>query len=171
MDEVVSWLHYPLCPNKKVVNKSIDEIIDIFWKEFKHFTYRTRSFSYHSSCFKNDNAFSGQCYLWHEEHSLPFTEVLGFVACQNMSKHIVIGYVERPQSDVKTIRNGKHENYQQWGADIFGGESLERRAILYITTTTKGWYTILIFCSYTACIPDFLIYRFVYQNFQFESLS
>ena len=32
VDEVVSRLHYPPCPNKKVVNKSIDEIIDIFGK-------------------------------------------------------------------------------------------------------------------------------------------
>ncbi len=77
IDEVVSQLHYPPCPNKKVMSKSIDEIIDIFWKEFKHFTYKT----YQSSCFKNDDALSGQSYLWHEMHSLQFTEVLGFVAC------------------------------------------------------------------------------------------
>ncbi len=32
VDEVVSWLHYLPCPNKKMVNKSIDEIINVFWK-------------------------------------------------------------------------------------------------------------------------------------------
>ncbi len=32
VDEVVSQLHFPPCPNKKVVNKSINEIIDIFGK-------------------------------------------------------------------------------------------------------------------------------------------
>ena len=32
IDEVVSQLHYPPCPNKKVASKSIDEIIDIFGK-------------------------------------------------------------------------------------------------------------------------------------------
>ncbi len=36
VNEVVSQLHYPLCPNKKVTNKSIDEIIDIFWKKISN---------------------------------------------------------------------------------------------------------------------------------------
>ncbi len=35
VDEVVSQLHYPLCPNKKVMNKNIDEIIDTFGKSSK----------------------------------------------------------------------------------------------------------------------------------------
>ncbi len=60
---MVSQLHYPQCLTKKVVNKSIHEIIDNFWKEFKHFTYRTGPYSYHSSCFENDDALSGQSYL------------------------------------------------------------------------------------------------------------
>ncbi len=38
VDEMVSQLHYPPFPNKKVVNKSVDDNIDTFWKEFKHFT-------------------------------------------------------------------------------------------------------------------------------------
>ncbi len=46
IDEVISRLHHPPCPNKKVASKSIDEIIDIFWKEFKHFTYKTSSYSF-----------------------------------------------------------------------------------------------------------------------------
>ncbi len=56
-------------------------------------------------------------------HSLPFTELLGFVACQTMSKHVVIRSVEWSWSDVKTIKHGKHA--------INGGKSLEKRAILY----------------------------------------
>ncbi len=58
-----------------------------FWKEFKHFTYRTGPYSYQSSCFENDDYLSGQSHLWHEMHSLPFTVVLGCVACQTTSKH------------------------------------------------------------------------------------
>ncbi len=61
--------------------KSIDEIIDIFWKDFKHFTYRTGPYSYHSCCFENGNALYGWSHLRHEMHSLLFTGVLGFVAC------------------------------------------------------------------------------------------
>ncbi len=77
---MVSWLHYPPCPNKKAVNKKFDEIIDIFWKEFKHFTYRTGPYSYRSSCFENDDDLTGWSYLWHEMNSFPFTEILGFAA-------------------------------------------------------------------------------------------
>ncbi len=125
IDEVISRLHHPPCPNKKVASKSIDEIIDIFWKEFKHFTYRTGPYSYRSGRFENDDALSGRSYLWHEMHSLPFTEVLGFVACQTTSKRLGIGSAERAWSDVKTIKNGKRAN--------LGGGSLEKRAILYTT--------------------------------------
>ncbi len=123
MDEVVAKLHYPPCPNKKVVNKTVDEIIDIFWKEFKHFTNRTGPYSYRSSRFDNADALSGRSHLWHEMYSLPFTEVLGFVACRTTSKRLGIGSAERSWSDVKTIKNGKRAN--------ISGDSLEKRAILY----------------------------------------
>ncbi len=43
-------------------------------------------------------------------HSLPFTEVLGFVACQYMSKRLGIGSAEQSWSNVKTINNGKKVN-------------------------------------------------------------
>ncbi len=120
VDEVVSWLHYPPCPNKKVVNICIDEIIDIFWNEFKHSTYRNGPYSYHSSCFKNDDALSCWSYLWHEMHSLPFADVLGFVARQSTSKCLSIGSTEQ-WSNVKTIKNEKRAN--------IAGKSLEKRVI------------------------------------------
>ncbi len=106
-----------------MVNKSIDAVLDIFWKEFKYFTCRTGPYSYQSSWFENDDALSGRSYLWHEMHSLPFTEVLGFVACQTTLTHLGIGSAERSWSNVKIIKNGKREN--------IGEEALEKRAILY----------------------------------------
>ncbi len=94
-----------------------------FWKEIKNFTYRTGPYSYCSSCFENDDARSGQSDLWCEIHSLPLTELLGFVACQTTSKHLGIRSTERSWSSVKTIKNGKRAN--------IGGESLDKRTILY----------------------------------------
>ncbi len=44
---------------QKVLKKNIDEMIYIFWKEFKHFTYKTDPYSYHSNHFENDDALSG----------------------------------------------------------------------------------------------------------------
>ncbi len=121
--KVVSQLHYPPCPNKKVVNKSINEIIAIFWKEFEHLTYRTGPYSYQWSWYENDDAHSGRSYLLHEMHSLPFTEVLGFVACQTTSKRLGIGSAERSWRIFKTIEIGKRSN--------IGEETLEKRAALY----------------------------------------
>ncbi len=123
VDKVVSRLHYLPCPNKEVVNKSIVEIVDIFWKDFKHFTFRTGPYSYCSSCIENDDALSGWSYLWHEMHSLPFTEVLGFFSCQITSKHLGIGSAEWSWSDAKTIKTRKMA--------YIAGESLKKRAILY----------------------------------------
>ncbi len=58
-------------------------------------------------------------------HSLPFTEVLGFVACQTTSKYLGIGSAERSWSNVKTIKYGKRVNICD--------ESLEKMAILYMS--------------------------------------
>ncbi len=65
---------------QNTVNKSIDKKIDIFWKEFKHFTHGVGSYSYQSSWFDNDDTLSGQFYLWQKMHSLPLTEVLAVLA-------------------------------------------------------------------------------------------
>ena len=38
IDEVISHLHHPPCPNKKVARKSIDEIIDFFLERIQTFS-------------------------------------------------------------------------------------------------------------------------------------
>ncbi len=43
-------------------------------------------------------------------HFPPFTEVLGSVVCQTMSKYLGIESAERSWSDMKTIKNGKWSN-------------------------------------------------------------
>ncbi len=59
-------------------------------------------------------------------HSLPFTEILGFIAYQTKSKQLGIGSAERLWSNVKIIKKGKRAN--------IGGETLEKRAILYTSS-------------------------------------
>ena len=49
----------------------------------------------------------GKSHLWHQKYSLPFTKVLGFVACRFTSKVLGIGASERSWGDVKTIKSGK----------------------------------------------------------------
>ena len=45
--------------------------------------------------------------MWHQKYSLPFTKVLGFVACRVTSKFLGIGAADRSWGDVKTIKSGK----------------------------------------------------------------
>ncbi len=55
-------------------------------------------------------------------YSLPYTHVLGFVACRVTSKRLGIGAVERSWSDKKMIKDEKRSN--------LSGDSLEKQAIL-----------------------------------------
>ncbi len=61
-------------------------------------------------------------YPWHEMNSLPFTQVISFVACQTTSKILEIGSSERASRNVKAIKNWKHAS--------IGSVSLEKRVIL-----------------------------------------
>ena len=45
--------------------------------------------------------------MWHQKYSLPFTNVLGFVACRVTSKVLGIGAAECSWGDVNTIKSGK----------------------------------------------------------------
>ncbi len=69
------------------------------------------------------NAVNGNSFVLHQHYSLPYTKVLGFVACHTTSKQLGIGVAERSWSDIKQIKDGKQSN--------LGGVSLEKRAILY----------------------------------------
>ncbi len=73
--------------------------------------------------FCTPDALAGRSHIWHETYSLPYTKVLGFVACRVTSKRLGIGSGERAWSDVKQIKDGKRSN--------LSGDSLEKRAILF----------------------------------------
>jgi hypothetical protein len=66
---------------------------------------------------------SGTSYLWHEKYSLPYTSVLGFVACRVTSKLCGIGPAERSWGGVKHIKDGKRSH--------LSGASVEKRAVLF----------------------------------------
>jgi hypothetical protein len=124
IERVVRRLHVVPCPNKdaKVIGKNIEEIVDLFWDEFKCFEKKTKPFD-NAARWSTPHAVQGKSYLWHEKYSLPYTSVLGFVACHTTSKTLGIGPCERNWAAVKNIKTGKRVN--------LGGESVEKRAVLY----------------------------------------
>ncbi len=144
---------------QKSGEKSNDEIIDIFWKEFKHFAYRMGSYGHQLSWFENDGTLFGQYYLWHEIHPIPFTEFLGFIACQTNSKHLGIGSAERSWSNVKTIKNGKQENINHWKCGPFYTHLLILRRFRYWEVWMQHMILILI------CLATWFEVRKVFHRF------
>jgi hypothetical protein len=126
IERVVHRLHVVPCPNKdpKVVGADIEDVVDLFWDEVKCFEKKTKPFD-NVARWNTRNAVEGKSYLWHEKYSLPYTSVLGFVACRVTSKTLGIGPCERNWVSVKNIKRGKQVN--------LGGESLEKRSVLYAT--------------------------------------
>lgn len=106
------------------VMADIDEIIDTFWNQYKHFKNKTGKYD-HKGRWHVDDAILGNSYLWHEKYSLPYYPVLGFVACRTTSKLLGIGAAERCWGAVKVLKCGKRSG--------IGGDNIERQSVLYST--------------------------------------
>jgi hypothetical protein len=87
IEEVVKRLHLPPCLNKRVDLSAMTtaDIVGTFWNEFKAFQSCSEPF-HHTSRWATKDVSSGRSHLWHEKYSLPYTQVLGFVACRVCSK-------------------------------------------------------------------------------------
>ncbi len=94
-------------PNSNVANDEIDMIINLFWKEFGHFQNKTGAYSYFPSRFLLPDAPNGNSFLLYQIYSLPYTSVLGLVACCITSKRLGKGSAERSRSGVKEVKDGK----------------------------------------------------------------
>lgn len=127
LERLVKKLHVTPNPNNKVRGKSVEEIVDLFWTEFEDFRNQRGEFS-NLARFRSKEARAGKSHLWHEKYSLPYTKVLGYIACRVTSKNGGIGPCERGWGDVKYIADGKRFNL---------GESLENRSIIYTTARLR----------------------------------
>ncbi len=122
IEQVVVKLHKKPCPKVNVINETIEDIVDIFWTGFKNFQSNRDPFD-HPGRFSTKDAIAGCYHIWHDMYSLPYIQVLGFVACRVTTKCLGIGARERSWSDMKMIKDGKRYN--------LSGDSLEKQAILY----------------------------------------
>jgi len=84
IERVVRKLHAFPYSNKHpvLVNKTEDEIADLFWDEFKAFQHQTAPFD-KLNRWNSVQALQGKSYLWHEKYSKPYTIILGEVGCWN----------------------------------------------------------------------------------------
>jgi len=129
VEDVVRRLHVFPCPNpgkttegKLVADLDPDTIVDIFWDEFLAFQKKNKPFD-NEGRWNSTNAIKGDSFLWHEKYSLPYTAVLGFVACRVCSKVCGIGAAERAWGDVKHLKTGKRKS--------MSGERTEKRSVIY----------------------------------------
>ncbi len=68
---------------------------------------------------------NGRSHLWHEKYSVPYTKVLGNVACWVTSKLCRIGPAERCWSAVKQVKKDKRSH--------LSGNATEKRSVIYIS--------------------------------------
>ena len=121
---VVPKLNKPPCPNKskKIQGKTMSEILQMFWLEFKNFQKKTGPFDKHT-IWLTSAALTSTFHICHDLYLLAYTEMLSFVACITISKPFGIGSYERSWGDVKHIKPGKRSH--------MGAESTKNRAVLY----------------------------------------
>ncbi len=111
IEKVVSRLHVPPRPNTNLSasSMSLPKIIDTSWNEFKAFQNCTHPY-HEPSHWASYNVTQGNSYLRHEMYSIPYTLVLGFVACHVTSKLCGIGPAKRSWGRVKQIKDGKRSH-------------------------------------------------------------
>jgi hypothetical protein len=126
IETVVTRLHQLPCANMHPdVHKMTEgEIIDIFWDEFKAFQNKTEPF-HQPARWSTSDVLNGRSHIWHEKYSLPYTKVLGYVACRVTSKLCGIGPAERCWSAVKQVKRDKRSH--------LSGESTEKRSVIYMS--------------------------------------
>ena len=114
---------YPY-PNKfpHLEGKSEDDIVDLFWDEFKSFSNKTAPFD-RPARWNSESARMGKSWIWHEKYSRPHTKVLGIIACEVTSKNLGMGPCERNWGGVKGIKTGNKVRIR--------GDNVNKRAIIY----------------------------------------
>ncbi len=69
IEQVMVKLHKKSFSNLNVINDSIEDIVDIFWMEFKNFQTNIFPFDCHGQ-FSIKDDIAGHSHIWHEMYSL-----------------------------------------------------------------------------------------------------
>jgi hypothetical protein len=127
IEKVAIWLHGPPCPNTNpaVSSMSMPETVDTFCNEFNAFKNCTQPYNVPSRWASADVT-KGYSYLWHEKNSIPYTSVLGFVACRVTSKLCGISPAKRSWGGVKQVKDGKRSH--------LSGKLTKKRSILFVSS-------------------------------------
>ena len=81
--------------------------LDLFCTDYTAFDNMIGLYDADEFICKSKDISDRNSHLCHQKYSLPFTKVIGFVACSVTSKFLSIGAADRSWGDVKTINYGK----------------------------------------------------------------
>ena len=118
----------------------------LFQTEYTAFDNNIGSYDTDEFKWKIKDISDGNSHLWHQKYALPFTKVLGFVACRFTSKVLGIGAPERSWGDVKTIKSGKRS--------AISSDVSEKQSIVYTSA-----------CIESAIIEKYHSDKQLYDNF------
>ena len=103
---------------------------DIFCTEYTDFDNNIGSFDADEFIWKSKDIIYDDSRFWHQKQSLPFTKVLGFVACRVTSKVLGTGAVERSWADEKTIKSEKRSAIRS--------DASEKQSIVYTSACIES---------------------------------
>lgn len=111
-----------------VVDGEVDQKIDTFWDELKHFQNRTGVFN-RPNWFNSLDCISGHSAKWHEKYSRHYTTVFGYIACRVTSKICGSGGSERGWSDTKVVKTGKRAH--------LSSDKVKKQGALYTSANVR----------------------------------
>ena len=102
----------------------------LFWTENIAFDNMIGYFDADEFIWNSKDISDRNSHLWHQKYSLPFTTVIGFVACIVTSKVLGIGAAERSWGNVKTIKSGKRS--------VISSDVSEKQSIVYTSACIES---------------------------------
>jgi Protein of unknown function (DUF 659) len=90
--------------------QEIEKKLDTFWQEWSNFHHMSGDVYGKAYIQNSGHLVTGESHLWHNQYSLPFTQVLGHVACRVTSKTLGIGASERAWAAVKHLKTDKRSH-------------------------------------------------------------
>lgn len=97
--------------------------LNTFWTEYGQFDSRTGPVYEHRSYIWASLDMLRHSHVWHKTHTLPYTQVLGRLACRVCSKILGIGQAERSWGDVKHLKTNQRSH--------LSSEAVKMQATIY----------------------------------------
>lgn len=130
-DNAVNRLIRKLFQHEYPEEEQMDSVLRTFWSEYADFESRSGdAYDNRQYIWEHDHVKKQHCHIWHKQNTLPYTTVLGKLACRVTSKILGIGQAERSWGDVKHLKSNKRSHLSservKMQATIYGASCAAR---------------------------------------------